>query len=206
MSNAEAFWNRIAKKYAAQPVADPAAYEEKLARTRTLLRPDMDLLEFGCGTGTTALIHAPLVRSVLAIDSSREMIAIARAKAEDAGIANARFEISSIEALEVDDESFDIILGMSILHLVADRDAVIARVRRLLKPGGIFVSSTACIDTMPTLIRWILPLIGRLGLIPHVHVFSDKQLAHSLETAGFAITDQWRPDPKAAVFMIARKG
>lgn len=205
MNSSLAFWNRRAAKYAAQPIADQAAYEEKLARTRKLLTPDMDMLEFGCGTGSTALIHAPNVRSVLAIDYSEEMIGIARGKAEKAGISNVEFKTDAIETLAADDAGFDIVLGMSILHLVDDRQQVINKVHELLRPGGYFVSSTACIGTMPAILRWILPLGGKLGLIPKVAIFSDDALVSDLEAAGFVIKDRWLPKQGAAVFVVAQK-
>jgi cyclopropane fatty-acyl-phospholipid synthase-like methyltransferase len=52
------FWSKIAEKYAAAPVPSEEIYQKKLAVTRKYLRPDMEVLEFGCGTGTTALAHA----------------------------------------------------------------------------------------------------------------------------------------------------
>ena len=75
------FWDRLAERYAQQPIADEVAYQTKLKVTRGYLRPDMDLLDFGCGTGGTAIIHAPYVRHIKAIDFSEAMLAIARGKA-----------------------------------------------------------------------------------------------------------------------------
>ena len=54
-----AFWDRIAPKYAADPIADPAAHEATLERTRRLLGPGHRVVEIGCGTGSTALALAP---------------------------------------------------------------------------------------------------------------------------------------------------
>lgn len=68
MAELSAFWDRLADKYAAQPIADEDAYRTKLARTQAHLTPEMDIFEFGCGTGGTAIAHAPHVRSVRAID------------------------------------------------------------------------------------------------------------------------------------------
>ncbi len=59
------FWDRIAERYAKQPIADEAAYQKKLQVTRDYFRPDMAVLEFGCGTGSTAIAHAPYVKHVL---------------------------------------------------------------------------------------------------------------------------------------------
>ncbi len=54
------------------------------------------------------------------------------------------FKRSSIDEFSVRDRTFDAVLGLSILHLLEDRDAVIAKAHDMLKPGGIFVSSTVC--------------------------------------------------------------
>ena len=110
------------------------------------------MLEFGCGTGSTALVHAARVKHILAIDISSKMIEIARAKAEANHVTNITFRRAAIDEFTAPDASFDAVLGHSILHLLEDRDSVIAKVHGMLKPGGVFISSTACIaDTIETL-------------------------------------------------------
>ncbi len=54
------FWNLIAKFYSKQAIADEAAHQKKLKVTQEYFKPDMELMEFGCGTGSTAIIHALL--------------------------------------------------------------------------------------------------------------------------------------------------
>ncbi|MEM9771872.1 MAG: class I SAM-dependent methyltransferase, partial [Cyanobacteria bacterium P01_D01_bin.73] len=93
------FWDKIAEKYSKQPIADEASYEKKLAVTREYLKPGMELLEIGCGTGSTALFHAPYVKHIRAIDFSEKMIGIAQAKAADQNIENVTFEQSGIDDL-----------------------------------------------------------------------------------------------------------
>lgn len=201
----QAFWNRMADRYAAQSVADESAYQTKLAATRRLLRPDMDLFEFGCGTGSTALIHAANVRHIRAVDFSERMIEIARSKAQKAGTENVSFEIGSIENVELAPQSLDMVLGMSILHLLKNKEAAIAKIFRALKPGGYFITSTACLGDMAPFVRYLAPLGNRLGFLPHLDVMTQTQLRAAMETAGFAIEHEWLPNKKAAVFMIARK-
>lgn len=206
MAALSTFWDRMADRYAAQPVADEASYQIKLARTRALLRPDTDLFEFGCGTGSTAITHAPHVRSVRAIDFSPRMVEIARGKAAAAGLDNARFEVGDITTLPLPDAGFDIVLGMSILHLLADRRAVVERVFGLLRPGGHFVSSTACLgDTGMRFMGAIAPLGRALGLLPQLDVMTGQQLRDTIAAAGFAIEHDWQPAKDKAVFIIARK-
>ncbi len=74
MSGENRFWDKRAAKYAQHPVADQAAYEKKLEITRTHFRPDSEVLETGCGTGSTALAHAPYVKHILATDFSLEQV------------------------------------------------------------------------------------------------------------------------------------
>jgi ubiquinone/menaquinone biosynthesis C-methylase UbiE len=80
------FWDRAARKYATDPIADIAGYERTLERTRHYLKGDETAFEFGCGTGTTALKLAPFVQRIVATDISAEMIAIAREKAKAEGL------------------------------------------------------------------------------------------------------------------------
>ena len=205
MDHRSRFWDRIAEKYARQPVSDEAAYQKKLDMTRALFREDSDVFEFGCGTGTTAIHHAPRVRSIRAIDVSEAMLAIARGKAEAAGLTNVTFERAAIEDLTVPDSSYDVVLGMSILHLVPDRRAVLGKVHRMLKPGGAFVSSTACLGDRMWFMAPILPIGRAFGLLPFVKVFQSKTLRKEIKDAGFEIETDWQPGKTAALFIIARK-
>ena len=199
------FWDRLAKRYSRQPVADEASYQKKLQITRDLFRPDMKLLEFGCGTGSTALVHAPHVNHIHAIDISAKMIEIAKDKAAKANVSNVTFEQATLETIRSQDESFDMILGLSILHLVEDRDAAIRKVVELLKPGGHFISSTACLGDNMKIFKLIAPIGGWLGLLPVLRVFSTKQLVTSLENAGLEIEQRWSPGKNKGVFIVARK-
>lgn len=204
MSRSTKFWDRMAKGYARRPVADEASYRKKLEITRGYVKPDMAVLEFGCGTGSTAIAHAAYVNHIQAIDLSANMLEIARSKAADAGVSNVTFQQASIDAFEAPDESFDAILGLSILHLLADRNAAIAKVYRMLKPGGIFVSSTVCLGDSMKWLKPIAPTIGRLfGLV--IRVLTSADLLRSLTEAGFTIEQEWQPGPKRAVFIVAKK-
>ena len=210
MSRSARFWDRVAERYSKSPIADEAAYRKKLQVSRDYFRPDMTVLEFGCGTGSTAILHAPYVKHIRAIDFSSKMIEIARAKAEAQDVENVTFERSTIEDLCVADRTFDAVLGLNVLHLLENREEAIAKVHRLLKPGGVFITSTVCLGDSAMRIFKVIGPIGRFfGLIPTVRVFSAKALERSLTDAGFDIDYQWRPgDGKSkfkSVFIVAKK-
>ncbi|NEQ99258.1 MAG: class I SAM-dependent methyltransferase [Cyanothece sp. SIO2G6] len=208
MPQPTAFWDRISEKYAQQPIADEAAYQKKLEITREYFRPDMEVLEIGCGTGSTAILHAPYVKHIRAIDFSVNMIAIAQGKAEAQSIANVTFEQASIETLEtlaIPDQSLDMVLGLSILHLLGDKEKAIANVQQMLKPGGLFVTSTACLGETMSWFKLIGPIGRFLGVFPLVKVFTIKELEESLIQANFELDYQWQPRQDKAVFIVARK-
>ena len=205
MSQTSKFWDRLAEGYAKRPVADETSYQKKLQVTREYLRPDMKLLEFGCGTGSTAIAHAPFVNHIQAIDISSKMIEIARGKADTANVTNVAFEQSTIEEFRAPDQSFDGVLGLSILHLLENKEDAIAKVYKLLKPGGLFVNSTVCLGDTMKWFKLIGPIGHFLGLIPLVRVFTKQALADSLTDAGFAIDHLWQPGKGKAVFIVAKK-
>jgi len=186
-------------------VSDEASYQKKLEITREYLRPDMEVLEFGCGTGSTAIAHAPYVKHIRAVDLSAKMLEIAQVKAASENVENITFEKGTIEDIGVSDQSLDAVLALSVLHLLENREPVIARVYRVLKPGGVFVSGTACIGDSMKFMKPILAIGRFLGLVPLVRFFTTKELQDSLTDAGFRIDRQWQPRKGAAVFIVASK-
>ena len=205
MDQSAKFWDKIAERYSKQPIADEAAYQKKLQVTREYFRPDMEVLEFGCGTGSTAISHAPYVNHIQAIDISSKMLEIAQGKADAKNIDNVTFRRSTIDEFSVPDQTLDAVLGLSILHLLDNKEEVIARVYRMLKPGGVFVTSTACLGDTMKFFKVIAPIGKFLGLMPLVRVFTTRELADSLTDAGFEIDHQWQPGKNKAVFIVAMK-
>lgn len=202
------FWDRIARKYATDPIADMAGYERTLERTRHYLQSDQVVFEMGCGTGTTALKLAPSVGRIVATDVSSEMISIARKKAKGEGHLNAAFEVATLDAAPWPDATFDVALGFNVLHLVAAREAALRGVHRLLKPGGLFISKTPCLKEMNPLIRIVLPVMQLFGKAPYVAFLSAEDLEREIAAAGFEIIERARHASRgrdARPFLVARK-
>lgn len=180
-----AFWDRLAAKYARDPIRDPAGYERTLAMVAGLLGPSDSVLELGCGTGTTALRLAGGVRCYVATDAAPAMIALARAKPEAAQWPGLEFREAEAGALPA--EGFDAVLAFNLLHLLRDMDGALGRIRSALRPGGLFISKTACIAEMNPLIRLAIPPMQWLGKAPFVHVLSTVALRQRIEAAGFEV-------------------
>lgn len=103
-------------------------------KTQLVLQPDMQLLDFGSGTGLLLQQIAPHVGKITAVDVSPSMNAQLRAKAPDIGC--------ELEVLEQDllqtplNRQFDGIISSMTLHHIADIPVLLREFQRLLKPGG----------------------------------------------------------------------
>lgn len=199
------FWNRMAPGYARSTISDVENYERKLRETAALMRPDMQVLEIGCGTGSTALWHAPNVAHITATDLSSGMLDIAREKARTAAIENVTFVEAAAEDVPQPDRPYDMIMAHSLLHLVKDHRKVITNMANMLAPGGYLVTSTICMSeglSAFKLIAWP----GRiLGLLPRINFLRKRNLEDAVQDAGLKIHTCWRPGKRKAVFLIAQK-
>jgi len=207
MTVSEKFWNKKAEGYAKSQISDEETYKRKLTETQNILGPEMRLLEFGCGTGTTAIHHAPHVSHIDAIDISENMLDIARERAKDATVENISFARSTLTEFNADANSLDVVLGLNVVHLLPDRQATLAEIARILKPGGAFVNSTVCLgNSSLRFIKPFIPLGKLLGIMPDVYVMTRSEFESEVLSAGLTIERQWHQGAKGAVvFMIARK-
>lgn len=198
------FWDNISKKYSMKAVDDQPGYEKKLEMTQEILKPNFKVLELGCGTGSTALIHADKVQKIVATDFSSKMIEIAKGKASSQGIDNINFLTLSAHELSGEDEKFDVIMTHSLLHLIADRTELLDRIYASLKTEGYFVAS--CIYLQDHF-WWFKGLyhIGRFfNKLPYLSFFTREQQLREIERVGFKITEKW-DQSKNSIFLIAQK-
>jgi 27-O-demethylrifamycin SV methyltransferase len=101
------------------------------------LRPGMDILDVGCGTGAPAcrLVESFGVRA-LGISTSSVGVAAATDRAVARGCDGARFEVRDGTATGLPDGSFDRVWLLESSHLIRDRTALIGECARVLRPGG----------------------------------------------------------------------
>jgi trans-aconitate methyltransferase len=157
-------------------------------------RPGERVLDLGCGEGllTARLLDAGC--EVVAMDSSPEQVAAARARGLDARVGDA--------ARLTFDREFDAVFSNAALHWVTDHDALLEGVHAALRPGGRFVAEFGGHGNVATIRVALGAVLGRRGLDARAldpwYFPCAEEYRTRLETAGFeldSITLFARPTP-----------
>jgi len=103
------------------------------------LREGETVLDLGSGGGIDVILSAKRVGPTglaYGLDMTDEMLALARANAAEAGVANAIFLKGVIEEVPLPADSVDVVISNCVINLSTDKPAVLAEISRVLKPGG----------------------------------------------------------------------
>ncbi len=205
------FWDKAAEKYAKDPIADMEGYTYTRERTRSYLSPTDHVLELGCGTGSTALELAPSVAKITASDFAPSMIRIAKKKAAKEAITNIDFLAADLFDPANEQGPFDAVLAHNVLHLVDELPAALNRINGLLKPDGLFISKTFCVDperltfTIRAM-KVVLPFMQMIGKAPFVAFMTSSQYEQAITNAGFKIIETGNyPAKEARRYVVAKK-
>lgn len=207
MHKSERFWNRMASRYDGDGDDLDEGSRKLVENIRKHLTSDDVVLDFACATGTYSLELAAHVQSVHGIDISAKMIEIAKGKAADRNIENVSFARATIFDDDLKDESFDAILALNILHLLENRPETIQRINQLLKPGGFFISTTACLGEKRSVLGLFIMLLSKTPFMPYVKPLKSSDLVESMTQRGFQIVEtETVLDVAPNVYIVARKG
>lgn len=186
----EKFWNLIASKYAASPIADIEAYKKKIKRLKSYLSSEDYVLDIGCGTGTQCDDLANNVKHVTGIDISDKLLAIAEMRKVEREIMNVEFIQTTVFDERFESESFNVVMAFYVLHFHEDIDEVVRHIYDLLKPGGLFVLETACLGEKNKITSKLIRLAGKLGFLPLINLLSMQQIELALEQTGFSVVEK----------------
>jgi ubiquinone/menaquinone biosynthesis C-methylase UbiE len=118
----------------------------------------LQVLDLGCGDGTTAVPAAQLGADVLGVDIASNLVAAGKARAKELGLANLSFQEGDATDLnELDDESFDLVISVFGAMFAPKAFDVAKEMVRVTKPGGRIVMGN-WIPNDPTLVAQILKI------------------------------------------------
>lgn len=159
---------------------DAAAIEAALLRA--LPERIEALLDIGTGTGRLLELLAPRTRQALGVDASRDMLALARARLSERGLAQScTVRQADMYRLPLSDRGFDAVTLQMVLHYAEDPAAALAEAARVLRPGGVLlVADLAPHDSAEVLARFAHRWPG----------FDDSELAGWFGQAGCAMASR----------------
>jgi len=206
----EKMWDQLAKNWDTLGISLGENDLKIIGLTKKYLSASSFVLDYGCATGSIALEVASKAKEVRGIDISSNMIEIAKSKTDQRNIKNIGFARATIFEENLEKESFDVILSLSVLHLVENLTQVVDRVNQLLKPGGVFISTTPCLGEkafLSVLMNGPIFILSKVGVIPSITFFSGSSLTAIITNAGFQMIEQGDLSvrPLRECFFVARK-
>ena len=125
---------------------------------------------------------------------------------EAAGLANTEVTNTDLFDPSLPEGIFDAVLAFNVLCYVENPQQVLARIRALLKPGGLFLSATDCLGTGMTRERLRKFWKSHTGSMPYVAFYKMKGLERRIADAGFTVVERENLFPAPPnLFVAARK-
>jgi 2-polyprenyl-3-methyl-5-hydroxy-6-metoxy-1,4-benzoquinol methylase len=101
-----------------------------------VLTPEMDVLDFGCGTGLLTIQLLPFVRSVTGVDSSQGMLDVLSAKIAKQKLKNINTLLVDLDKGDTLEGNYDLVLSNMTLHHVREIEPLFDQFHNITAPGG----------------------------------------------------------------------
>ncbi len=138
MNKDKLFWDKMANFYN-KMLSSSKAYKKIYTLINTSLIKNMNILDVGCASGLVARKIAGKVNKVYAIDFSEEMIKKAKEITKE---KNIDFSVQDLNKLEFEDNFFDMVVIVNVLHILKNPKAALKEIKRVLKNKGTLIAPT----------------------------------------------------------------
>jgi 2-polyprenyl-3-methyl-5-hydroxy-6-metoxy-1,4-benzoquinol methylase len=210
MNRPKDFWDKSAENYDRTEERFERIHQTSRECAKRHLEESDVVLDYGCGTGTTACELASHVAEIQGIDISTRMIELSTQKAHVKAVDNVSFAQADIFDEGYSKGSFDVVLAFNMLHTIPDPQRIVRRVHELLKPEGLFISVTPCLrERMSLLVSaqiQLVRLLCKLGIIPiPIRRFQSSDLDDLISGGDFYAAETKAIFSGASSYFIAAK-
>jgi len=171
-------------------------------RKRVTSAAEGRILEIGVGSGLNLPFYGPAARSILALDPSQELLAMARKRSALASVP-VEFLVFSAEDVPLEDSSIDSVVMTWSLCTIPDAARALAEMRRVLKPGGALLFVEHGRAPEPDIARWqdrLDPLWSRVAGGCHL----NRKIDALISASGFrfdSLSHTRLPGPRTHTFL-----
>ena len=184
------------------------------------IKEGMHILDIGCGRGDVSFLLAEMVGiegSVLGLDLDDNALKVARKRASENRLKNVNFIKSDLNALSIENDQFDAIVGRRVLMYLPDPRRVISKLSTMLKIGGMMIFqesdstlSSKSIIPMPLhkqVDKWIWDTVEHEGGNIHIgfdlwSFFTQKGLTVKKLHAEAVVQTPDKPIPRALIVKL----
>ncbi len=205
MYKSEKFWDRLVKNYDKKTNDLGEDHINTVAKIKDYINEHKTVLDLGCASGAIANNIANNAKEVHGIDISSKMIQVAKRKAIELDIVNVKFTQSTIFDEDLGEESFDVILAFNVLHLLEDTQMVLKRISKLLRSGGLIISSTACLGEKKTLLTWLLSILTKVKVVPQINFYEISEFKGLFHNENFQIIETENEFQGAYSYLLVAK-
>ena len=150
------------------------------------LVPSQRFLDGGCGSGWVSRVVARAYpeSEVIGVDINPDYVAYARARAEDEGLTNVRYDVADLQSLPFSDRTFDVVWSQFVLYFVPDPHRAMDEFARVTRPGGTVL---AAVHKFPA----------------HSYPPPTGDLEEKVVTFAQAVLRGWRPEAMPSMMLAA---
>lgn len=198
------YWNKKANDYDNHLKKSELAYKKVIELIKNEINKSNTFLDIGTGTGEIPIALSDNINKIFAIDFSPEMINVSMNKIKKLNINNITFQVQDCYNLTFNNEMFDVILAINIIHLLDKPEKFLSSIKNILKKNGKLIIPTYLHNE--NIKTKIISTIMKYKGHPIITRFDSNSMIDFIENCGFNVNKKVLiPNIIPMMFIVASK-